>query len=113
MTRKAFPVLKAETAASLAQVEPSDGLLDDLYHRLFSLSWGKLIGLSAIIYLGANALFALAYLAGGNCIENARPGSFADAFFFSIQTMVTIGYGKMAPRTLYANTLVALEALFG
>jgi len=53
------------------------------------------------------------YLAIGDGIEEARPGSFADAFFFSVQTMATIGYGKMAPRGLVANLLVTVEALIG
>src|SRR5207249_4349124 len=48
-----------------------------------------------------------------DAIENARPGSFADAFFFSVQTMATIGYGRMVPRTFLANTLVTLETLTG
>jgi inward rectifier potassium channel len=64
-------------------------------------------------YIFANALFALAYLASGNGIENARPGSFSDAFFFSIQTMASIGYGAMYPKTTAANILVTLESLVG
>jgi inward rectifier potassium channel len=50
---------------------------------------------------------------GDEPIANARPGSFADAFFFSVQTMSTIGYGVLAPRTPYANVLVTTEALVG
>ena len=49
----------------------------------------------------------------GDSIENARPGSLADAFFFSVQTMATIGFGKMAPRTELANVLVTIESLTG
>ncbi len=85
----------------------------DLYHYLLTASWKKLLVLVALAYLGANAAFAGAYLALGNAIENARAGEFWDAFFFSVQTMATIGYGKMAPRTLGANALVAGEALVG
>lgn len=66
-----------------------------------------------VAYLGANLLFALGYLAIGDGIEAARPGSFSDAFFFSVQTMATIGYGKMAPRGTAANVLVTVEALVG
>jgi inward rectifier potassium channel len=66
-----------------------------------------------VVYLGANVAFALGYLSIGDGIEEARPGSFSDAFFFSVQTMATIGYGKMAPRGLAANLLVTLEALVG
>jgi inward rectifier potassium channel len=50
---------------------------------------------------------------GGDGIENAQPGSFKDAFFFSVQTMASIGYGAMYPRTLYANFLVTIESLVG
>ena len=46
-------------------------------------------------------------------IDNAGPGSFADAFFFSVQTMATIGYGVMSPATRYANLLVTIESLLG
>ncbi len=44
-------------------------------------------------------------------IQNARPGSFADAFFFSVQCISTIGFGAMVPATLYANLLTTAEAI--
>ncbi len=87
--------------------------LQDLYHHLMSARWPHLVGAIAAGYVTLNALFACAYLLGGDSIENATPGSFRDAFFFSVQTMATIGYGKMVPRTTYANALVSLEALVG
>jgi inward rectifier potassium channel len=85
----------------------------DPYHLLLTISWPGFLALIALGYFVANALFALAYLAGGEGIENARPGNFLDAFFFSVQTMASIGYGAMYPRTAYANALVAIEALVG
>lgn len=84
----------------------------DLYHFLIRSSWRRLILLFAALYVATNALFAFAYLALGG-IENARPGSFADAFFFSVQTMATIGYGKMAPVTAPAHILVTIQAVLG
>jgi len=87
--------------------------LGDLYHWLLTSRWRRFFGLVLVIYLLANTAFALGYLALGDAIDNARPGSFADAFFFSVQTMATIGYGKMAPRTTGANLLMTLEALIG
>ncbi len=48
-----------------------------------------------------------------NGIENARPGSFIDAFSFSVQTMATIGYGAMYPRSIYTHVLVAIEVFLG
>ncbi len=88
-------------------------VLRDLYHFLLEASWPWLLAVLTGAYLAGNALFACAYLLGGDGIAGARPGSFADAFFFSVQTMATIGYGGMAPRSLYANVLVTVEALFG
>jgi inward rectifier potassium channel len=85
----------------------------DVYHSLLAAPWSRFFAIVLAAYLGANLLFALGYLAIGDGIEEARRGNFADAFFFSVQTMATIGYGKMAPRGLAANLLVTVEALVG
>ena len=85
----------------------------DPYHLLLTVSWSKFLALIVASYVAINTLFALLYLAGGDSIKNAHPGSFLDAFFFSVQTMATIGYGAMYPQTNYANLLVSLEALVG
>lgn len=89
--------------------------IGDLYHWLLTSSRSKFALVLGTGYFGLNTLFALAYMACGG-IENARPGVFEDAFFFSVQTMATIGYGKMVPITTMANLLVTVEAgvgLFG
>jgi inward rectifier potassium channel len=85
----------------------------DPYHLMLTVSWGGFLGLVVGGYLGINALFALLYLIGGNNIVNAQPGSFADAFFFSVQTLASIGYGVMSPQTVYANIIVTIEAMLG
>ncbi|MDY6936760.1 MAG: ion channel [Cyanobacteriota bacterium] len=85
----------------------------DLYLWLLVTPWWNFFGLIVVVYSALNVLFALAYLAGGDGIENAQPGSFWDAFFFSVQTMATIGYGAMYPKTPYAHVLVAIEVLIG
>ena len=66
--------------------------LRDLYHSLLTARWVRFFALVLIAYLGANLAFAFGYLAIGDGIEEARPGNFSDAFFFSVQTMATIGY---------------------
>ncbi|MHB1843923.1 MAG: ion channel [Deltaproteobacteria bacterium] len=85
----------------------------DFYHFWLMTPWPWLVALVLLAYAGLNAAFAGGYLALGDALENARPGSFTDAFFFSVQTMATIGYGKMVPQTIGANILVTLESLFG
>jgi inward rectifier potassium channel len=87
-------------------------IFEDLYHYLVTSSWPALIGLIAATFTVANLAFATGYYLDGG-IENARPGSFADAFFFSVQTMATIGYGKMVPISMFTNILVSIEALSG
>lgn len=85
----------------------------DAYHTLLTMSWPRFFGLLVAGFLVVNYAFALCYRALGDGIENARAGSLQDAFFFSVQTLATIGYGKMAPRTLGANLMVSAEALLG
>jgi inward rectifier potassium channel len=87
--------------------------LRDLYYSLLNTSWLHLIGLIVVGFIVANAVFACLFLLGGDSIEGARPGNFADAFFFSVQTMATIGYGKWAPRTNLAHFVVTTEAFCG
>ncbi|MFL5347133.1 MAG: ion channel [Hyalangium sp.] len=86
--------------------------LRDFYHALLQMPWRWTFVVISAFYLVANAAFALGYLATGG-ISHAAPGSFADAFFFSVQTMGTIGYGAMYPETRVANVLVVTESLVG
>jgi inward rectifier potassium channel len=83
----------------------------DIYHSLLTCSWPSFFALLALAYFIFNTVFAVLFLLQDKAIANAKPGSFADAFFFSVQTMVTIGYGQLYPQTLYANTLVTIEVL--
>jgi inward rectifier potassium channel len=85
----------------------------DPYHLFLTVPWYGFLGLITLAYMLINTLFALAYLLGGDCIANAQPGSFLDAFFFSVQTLASIGYGAMYPKTFYANAIVTIEALTG
>jgi len=89
--------LGSDGPAAPSQTTP----LGDLYHYLITAS-----------FLVANLAFATAYYFGGG-VQHAQPGSFSDVFFFSIQTMATIGYGDMAPVTNLSNVLVSLEAFLG
>lgn len=89
------------------------GGLHDLYHSVLTMPMSALALALAGAYVAANTLFAGLYMLDPHGITNARPGSFADAFFFSIQTLSTIGYGVMAPKSIYANILVGAEAFTG
>jgi len=87
---------------------------NNFYHWLLGTSWTKFLLLVIMVYLGTNLLFAFAYLwCGDGAITNAQPGSLLDVFFFSVQTMATIGYGRMTPVGHWPNGIVTFEAFFG
>ncbi|HXU04474.1 MAG TPA: ion channel [Polyangia bacterium] len=85
----------------------------DVYHFILARGWPSFFALVAVTFLTANVLFASLYLAQPGCIAHARPGSFEDAFYFSVQTIATIGYGGMYPLTRFAHIVVVVEAMTG
>jgi len=85
--------------------------LRDPYHLMLTIPWTGFAVVVSVGYIVINVIFALLYLAGGDCLEGAKPGSFVDAFFFSVQTLGSIGYGVISPKTFYANIIVTLEAI--
>lgn len=86
--------------------------LRDLYHRFLRISWPAALAGIVVSYLGINGLFAVAYYFVGG-VTNMPEGSLLWAFFFSVQTMGTIGYGAMYPASELANVLVVLESVVG
>jgi inward rectifier potassium channel len=84
--------------------------LRDFYHALLQLPWWATIAAISVAFLVTNALFAFGYLLVGG-VSHATPQSFRDAFFFSVQTMGTIGYGAMFPESTAANILVVGESI--
>ena len=84
----------------------------DIFHYVVRAPWPVVLLCVAFAFVAANALFALGYREIGG-VANARPGSFRDAFFFSVETLSTIGYGGMVPQSDAANSLMTVEALTG
>lgn len=88
------------------------------YHLLLTISWPAFLGLLTAAYLGVNLLFAgLFLLCGPGALSAAAAdpgmGGFGRAFFFSIETFATIGYGNIVPIGTGANLLVVIESLVG
>jgi inward rectifier potassium channel len=89
-----------------------------LFNSLLTISWPHFLALVSFFYLLVNALFALGYLVcGPGGLAEAEGGElisrFGDAFFFSVQTLSTVGYGQVVPRGLSANLLMTAEAIVG
>src|SRR5665213_53790 len=107
-------VAKLPRGKRIAVVKGQDnGRFMDFYHNILTTSWPVFFLQLAAAFIVVNLIFAMFYVVDRGGIVNARPGSFLDAFFFSVQTLGTLGYGAMAPRTLYTNLLVTVESFTG
>ncbi|NJN48783.1 MAG: ATP-sensitive inward rectifier potassium channel 10 [Alkalinema sp. RL_2_19] len=84
--------------------------LRDPYHLMLTIPWFGFALVVGLAYVLVNAVFACLYLLQPNSLKGAD-GSFADAFFFSVQTLASIGYGAISPNTTYAGILMTLEAI--
>jgi len=85
----------------------------DPYHFALAMSWPRFVLLLLSVDLSLNFIFALLYMAQPGAIANAHPGSLSDAFFFSLETLATVGYGVMAPATLYGHIVASVEIFAG
>jgi inward rectifier potassium channel len=86
---------------------------DDIYHRALTVTWPVFFGLIATAFLLLNTFFAAIYQLGTQPIANQFPQGFAGAFFFSVETLATVGYGDMHPQTLYAHIVATVEIFNG
>src|ERR1700731_4056296 len=87
--------------------------LRDTYHLILTLSWPGFAGLVFGIYLLINLVFAGLYMLNAHAVAEMRAGSFFDAFFFSVETLATVGYGHMYPETFYGHLIAMLEIMVG
>jgi inward rectifier potassium channel len=86
---------------------------EDIYHNVLAMPWWRFFAYVAGVWLGINAVFAVFYAISPGCVSGAKPGDLEDAFYFSVQTFATIGYGAMSPATRYGHEVVVVEALIG
>ncbi|MBV9997898.1 MAG: ATP-sensitive inward rectifier potassium channel 10 [Verrucomicrobia bacterium] len=85
----------------------------DTYHSILTLSWPGFAGLVFGLYLLINVIFATLYVLSPHAVAEMSPGSFSDAFFFSVETLATVGYGHMYPESLYGHLITMLEIVVG
>ncbi|HEX3364255.1 ion channel [Phenylobacterium sp.] len=87
--------------------------LADPYYFVLAMRWSTFLAVVLGVFLATNLLFAAVYWAVPGSISNARAGAFGDAFFFSIETLATVGYGVMTPATLYGHLVASTEIFVG
>ena len=85
----------------------------DFYHAVLTAPWWLFFVGTAVFFLLLNAFFALFYMADPHGLSHARPGSFWDAFLFSVETITSVDKSDVAPVSIYANIVVVTEAFFG
>jgi inward rectifier potassium channel len=111
--KRRVSIARAPLRQRVAVVKGQDaGRFTDFYHGVLTASWPVFILQLAALFIVVNLIFAMLYLLDVGGISNAEPGSFTDAFFFSVQTLGA-GGGDMAPQSFYANILVTAESFIG
>src|SRR5207247_6237299 len=86
----------------------------DVYRWLLGLRWPRFAAFVAGLYVGLNLLFAALYSFQQGSIAGTTGGHWVyDCFFFSVQTLATVGYGHMYPQTLYAHIVTTIEIMTG
>ena len=85
----------------------------DIYHYAMTSSWPVFLATFASFFLSLNLIFAILFSLEKNAIANLNPSGFLGAFFFSVETLATVGYGDMHPQSLYGHTVATIEIFVG
>lgn len=85
----------------------------DFYHLSITASWPQFFMGCVALFLFLNVSFAFLYWMGDGAIANTSPNNFLDCFFFSVQTLATVGYGYMYPQTTYGHIITTIELYTG
>jgi inward rectifier potassium channel len=85
----------------------------DVYHLCLTISTPKFFASATLCFALLNVIFAGLYLLQPNSVTNLSPPNFWGAFFFSVETLATVGYGDMHPQTVYGHVLATIEVFVG
>jgi inward rectifier potassium channel len=114
MKRKPTPVAVRSGQVEFVKVNTDAWRWRDVYRWLLSLRWPQFAVFAATLYIALNLLFAALYSLEQDSIAGSTGGHrFFDCFFFSVQTLATVGYGHMYPQTLYGHIVATIEIMSG
>jgi inward rectifier potassium channel len=89
----------------------------DLHHYAMTAGWPLFFASLALAFAAVNLVFAGFYMLaadfGDDPIANAPRGSFVDYFFFSVETVATVGYGDMHPQSLIGHAIATMATFVG
>lgn len=113
MNRQRTPIRVRSGRTEFLKINAARAGWRDGYHWVLSLSWLQFATFLSLSYIGIHFIFATLYAIGGPCIGEMTPGSFPQAFFFSVETLATVGYGHNYPATVYGHVVVTIEIFLG
>jgi inward rectifier potassium channel len=111
MNKNSSPIKVRSGQIEFHKINANQRDLRDAYHWMLRLSWPRFATLILGIYIAINLVFSLFYYAGKPCIFGME--SFTDAFFFSVETLATVGYGHFYPDTVYGHLVATVEIMTG
>ena len=85
----------------------------DVYYELMEMRWRTFVAVVTVTFVVVNVAFGAVYALLPGAIDNLPPGSLFYGFFFSVETIATVGYGNMAPRTYAGHGVAVVEILTG
>jgi inward rectifier potassium channel len=85
----------------------------DLYHHSMTVPWPVFFGFAAALFVAINAVFGLLYSLGHEPIANAAGNGPLAYFYFSVETLATVGYGDMHPQSNYGHLVATIEIFTG
>jgi inward rectifier potassium channel len=106
-------VIKTSFGLEFAKIGAHRYDFSDPYHLALTVRWPTFVLGVFACYGAITSLFAALYVAQPGCIAGAHAGSISDAFFFSVETLATVGYGEMTPATLYGHLVSSAEIITG
>ena len=110
---RAHALVEEKSHRDVVRVGLKDSVWSDLYHHALTASWPAFAAIAVVSYIVINLVFALLYMLAPGQIAGLSHGVLLSLFFFSVQTLSTVGYGTMSPIGAYANAVVSLEVFVG
>jgi inward rectifier potassium channel len=118
LTDPAIRLVNRDGSFNVKRTNDSRWARMNVFNRLITCSWQRFIAMVMVIFILTNLIFAIFYEIVGvenlHGIDLSTPSTrFWDAFFFSAQTITTVGYGRIAPYGFGASLVASIESLMG